>query len=84
MNEEMLSGAKIDLINWLTTLNDSVIIEKLLAFRKNEIINATGDNVEPVFKPMPVEELDKRIDKSEADFATGKFKESKELLAKYK
>lgn len=35
-------------------------------------------------KPMSIEELNARIDKSEADFKSGKFKKSSQLLAKYK
>ena len=35
-------------------------------------------------KPMSIEELHSRIDKSENDFKTGKFKTSAQLLAKYK
>lgn len=33
--------------------------------------------------PMTVEELSKRIDRSEADFAAGRYKESAELIKKY-
>lgn len=34
-------------------------------------------------KVFTVDELNKRIDKAEKDFSEGKFKTSKELLAKY-
>ena len=39
---------------------------------------------EKSFKPMSIQELNSRIDKSENDFKTGKFKTSAQLLAKYK
>jgi len=34
--------------------------------------------------PMSIDELNTRIDQSEKDFKTGKFKTSAELLGKYK
>lgn len=34
--------------------------------------------------PMSVSELNRRIDRSENDFKSGRFKTSSELLAKYK
>ena len=34
--------------------------------------------------PMSVSELNRRIDRSEDDFKSGRFKTSSELLAKYK
>ena len=39
---------------------------------------------EIALKPMSIEEFNSRIDKSEEDFKTGKYKTSSQLLAKYK
>ena len=39
---------------------------------------------ESVLKPMSIKELNSRIDKSEQDFKTGKYKTSLELIEKYK
>lgn len=35
------------------------------------------------FKPMTIDELNKRIDKSEDDFKNNKYKSSSQLLSKY-
>lgn len=40
-------------------------------------------NEEQVFKPMPLDELNKRIDKSEFDFINNRFKTSSQLLTKF-
>jgi len=37
----------------------------------------------PNFQPMSINEFNERIDKSENDFAAGKFKSTFELLNKY-
>ena len=37
-----------------------------------------------LLSPMSIEELNKRIDKSENDFRNGRYKTSHELIAKYK
>ena len=37
-----------------------------------------------IFEPMTPEALNKRIDQSESDFKNNRFKNSAELLAKYK
>ena len=50
--------------------------ENLLKKRK------IGDS-EDLFKPMSIEELNKRIDKSEEDFKNDKYKSSSQLLSKY-
>ncbi|SFQ58423.1 hypothetical protein [Flavobacterium akiainvivens] len=36
------------------------------------------------FKPMTVEELNRRIDQSEDDFKNGRYKTSAEMLEKFK
>ncbi|WP_397447370.1 hypothetical protein [Polaribacter sp. R77954] len=38
---------------------------------------------ERLFKSMTINELNKRIDKSESDFKNNRFKTSSELFAKY-
>mgnify|MGYP001309633339 CR=1 FL=1 len=40
--------------------------------------------IDKEIKPMSIKELNSRIDKSEQDFKTGKFKTSSQLLVKYK
>ncbi|TAE38117.1 MAG: hypothetical protein EAY66_04635 [Sphingobacteriales bacterium] len=36
MNIELIQSKKLDLIQWLSTLEDSIIIEKIIDLRKNE------------------------------------------------
>lgn len=51
-------------------------IQEFLKKRKVE----TSENS---FEPMTIEELNKRIDKSEDDFINGNYKSSSQLLLKY-
>ena len=51
-------------------------LEKILSKEKN----TTGERT---FEPMTIDELNKRIDKSESDFLNNRYKSSSELLAKY-
>ena len=51
-------------------------LEKLLKKEKRNLVNEE-------FKPMTKEELEERINQSEADFNNNRFKESSDLLSKY-
>lgn len=53
------------------------LLEKIL--RKEKIASE-----ERIIQPMNQEDLDIRIDQSESDFRNNQFKNSSELLAKYK
>lgn len=74
-----LEARKIEFVQeFLQVQSEDLIsrLEKLL--RKENAISSQND-----FKPMTVEEFDKRIDQSESDFKNNRFKNSSELLAKY-
>jgi hypothetical protein len=64
-------------------------IQKFLKLQSEEVISQFENlmkkrNKKDSFKPMSVEDLNKRIDQSEDDFKNGRYKTSSELLAKYK
>lgn len=74
-----LEARKIKFIQEFLKLQSEEAIsrfEKILKKEKN-----TPE--EQIFQPMSQDELNKRIDTSEADFENGRFKSSSELLAKY-
>jgi len=75
-----LEARKIEFIQEFLKVQSEDVINRLEKLLKKE--NNTSD--EKVFSPMTVEELNKRIDKSESDFRNNRFKTSSELLAKYK
>ena len=70
---------KIEFIQEFLKLQSEEAISKLEKILKKE--KDTSD--EKLFKPMTINELNKRIDKSELDFQNNRFKTSSELLAKY-
>lgn len=75
-----LEARKIEFVQEFLKLQSEEAVsrlEKILKKEKNAID-------ERIFEPMTQEELDKRIDKSESDFQNNRFKNSSELLAKYK
>ncbi|MEM6720218.1 MAG: hypothetical protein AAF611_12910 [Bacteroidota bacterium] len=72
-----LEARKIKFIQDFLTLQDEASILRLEKTLAAEISNKCP------LSPMTVEELHKRIDQSESDFENGRFKTSKELLAKY-
>lgn len=57
--------------------------EELIAQFENLLKNKSVPEKTTV-KPMPIQELNSRIDASEIDFKNGKFKTTEQLLAKYK
>ena len=70
---------KIEFIQEFLKLQSEEAISKLEKILKKE--KDTSD--EKLFNPMTIDELNKRIDKSESDFKNNRFKTSSELLAKY-
>ncbi len=75
-----LESRKLEFIQEFLKLQSEdtiALLEKILKMDKK-----SKNNNE--FNPMTKEELDNRIDQSEADFRKQKFKTSYELLAKYK
>lgn len=75
-----LESRKIEFVQeFLKLQNEGTIsrLEKLL--RKEKDISK-----ERVFEPMTKAELERRINQSESDFQNNRFKNSSDLLAKYK
>lgn len=74
-----IEARKIEFIKKFLKLQNKEIISKL-----EEILKKGKDTSdERLFNPMTIDELNKRIDKSESDFKNNRFKTSSELLAKY-
>lgn len=57
--------------------------EEAIAQFENLLKKKKISDSEDLFKPMSIEELNKRIDKSEEDFKNDKYKSSSQLLSKY-
>ncbi|MEQ5792024.1 hypothetical protein J4E06_13225 [Muricauda sp. NFXS6] len=75
-----LEARKIEFIQEFLKLQSEEAVSRLEQLLKKER-NATDERI---FEPMTQEELDKRIDQSESDFQNNRFKNSSELLSKYK
>jgi len=73
-----LQTRKIEFIQEFLKLQSEEVISQFENLLKKKSVK------EKSLKPMSVKELNSRIDKSEEDFKTGKFKTSSQLLAKYK
>ncbi len=74
-----IEARKIEFIQEFLKLQNEDAISKLEKILKKE----KGTTEESLFNPMTIDELNKRIDKSESDFNNNRFKTSSELLAKY-
>lgn len=74
-----LQTRKIEFIQEFLKLQSEEVISQF-----ENLLKKKSTNEESIIKPMSIKELNSRIDKSEADFKTGKFKTSSQLLAKYK
>lgn len=74
-----IEARKIEFIQEFLKLQSEEAISKLKMILKKE----KDSSDERLFKPMTIDELNKRIDKSESDFKNNKFKTCSELLAKY-
>lgn len=70
-----IQARKIEFIQEFLKLQSEDAISRLENFLRIE--------KESNIKPMTTQELDKRIDQSEADFEKNKFKSNTELKAKY-
>lgn len=69
---------KIQFIQEFLKLESEKAISHLEKLLEKEIQNT------PERKPMSIEELNARINKSEDDFKNGRYKSTSELLSKYK
>ena len=74
-----IEARKIEFIQEFLKLQSEEAISKLEKILKKE----KDTSNERIFNPMTIDELNKRIDKSESDFKNNRFKTSSDLLAKY-
>lgn len=75
-----LETRKIEFVQEFLKLQNEEVISRLeLLLRKEKQISR-----ERAFEPMSQDELDRRINQSESDFQNNRFKNSSDLLAKYK
>jgi len=74
-----LQTRKIEFVQEFLKLQSEEMISQF-----ENLMRKKSSKMESVLKPMSLKELNSRIDKSEQDFKTGKFKTSTQLLEKYK
>jgi hypothetical protein len=79
MNRMNLETRKIEFVKEFLNLQSEEVISRLENFLKKE---KKSINVN-IFAPMTPEDLNKRIEKSEVDFLSNRFKNSEELISKY-
>lgn len=75
-----LEARKIEFVQEFLKLQSEESVSRLEKILRKEKIASE----ERKFEPMTQEDLNTRIDQSESDFRNNKFKNSSELLAKYK
>ena len=69
-----LQSRKIEFVQVFLKLQSEEAITQLEKLLKKET-----KKIQPDFKPMTVEELNRRIDQSEDDFKNGRFKTTEDL-----
>jgi len=74
-----LQTRKIEFVQEFLKLENEEIVAILEVVMKQQT-----SNTEDPFKPMTIDELNARIDRSEEDFRHGRYKTSAELLARFK
>ena len=74
-----LQTRKLKFIQEFLNLQNEEAVSRMEKLLRKEKKNATAEE----HKPMSKEELNKRIDQSEADFQNQRFKKSSEILSKY-
>ena len=74
-----IQGRKIEFIQEFLKIQSVDVISRLEKILKNE----TKSDHKISLEPLSIDELNKRIDKSENDFKNGRYKSTSELLKKY-
>ncbi|MFD2943509.1 hypothetical protein [Flavobacterium notoginsengisoli] len=75
-----LQTRKIKFVQEFLKIQSEELISQLENLLKNK--SNLDDNI--FFNPMSIEEFNKRIDQSEDDFKSGRYKTTSKLLEKYK
>lgn len=75
-----LQTRKITFVQEFLSIQSEEVVSRLEKYLEKEKISME----EKIFKPMTIEELNRRIDQSEQDSINGRLTESKDLLKKIK
>jgi hypothetical protein len=75
-----LQTRKITFVQEFLSIQSEEVVSRLEKYLKKEKISME----EKAFKPMTIEELNRRIDQSEQDSINGRLSQSKDLLKKIK
>jgi short subunit dehydrogenase-like uncharacterized protein len=70
-----ISDKKIDLISWLTNLQDEEVLDQLESIRKK----AVQSDYQKSLSPMTIEEFENRVAEAEKDIMEGRIISQEEL-----
>lgn len=71
---------KIDLISWLSNLQDEEILDQLESIRKKSVF----DTYQKTLSPMSMEEFENRVAEAEEDIKSGRIISQEELKNRIK
>jgi hypothetical protein len=75
-----IAEKKVDLISWLSTLQDEEILDQLESIRKK----AAVEKYQKSLLPMSMEEFENRVAESEEDLRAGRIISQEELKKRIK
>lgn len=75
-----IAEKKIDLISWLSNLQDEEILDQLESIRKKTVFDA----YQKTLSPMSMEEFENRVAESEEDRKSGRIISQEELKNRIK
>ncbi|SEF83422.1 hypothetical protein [Algoriphagus boritolerans] len=75
-----IAEKKIDLISWLSNLQDEEILDQLESIRKKTVL----DTYQKTLFPMSMEEFENRVAEAEDDIKAGRFISQEELKNRIK
>jgi hypothetical protein len=75
-----IAEKKIDLISWLSNLQDEEILDQLESIRKKSVLGYYQNSL----SPMTMEELENRVAEAEEDFKAGRIISQEELKKRIK
>ena len=78
-----IQSRKIEFVQAFLKLQSEEVISQFENLLKKKSITDAEAEQDSNFKPMSIKEFNNRIDKSENDFKSGKYKSTPELLKKY-
>lgn len=75
-----IAEKKIDLISWLSNLQDEEILDQLESIRKKTVF----DTYQKTLSPMSMEEFENRVAEAEEDIKAGRIISQEELKNRIK